>query len=87
MTLSGKETRFREALNKEKLLLSFTVEIVKTSRMGLLSIAIESSKSRIRYWLMHRDVRHMASSFLLCSSSLKNIHILPYLIWGAEVWD
>lgn len=68
MTLSGKETRFREALNKEKLLLSFIVEIVKTSRIGLLSIAIESSKSRIRYWLTHRGIRHMTSSFLLCSS-------------------
>lgn len=88
MTLSGKETRFWEALNKEKLLLSFIVEIVKTSRIGLLSIALESSKSRIRYWFMHRGIRHMVSSFLLCSSIHHwKTHILPYLIWGAEVWD
>lgn len=36
MTLSGKETRFEEVLKKEKLLLYFIMEIVKTSRRGFL---------------------------------------------------
>ena len=42
MTLSGKETRFEEALKKkEKFLLFFIMEIVKTWRIGFLNIAME----------------------------------------------